>query len=104
MSLQDTEINPLMSSAPIISSQYLQNIEHFVNETLESKYVGLNYSEIIKIHIRNFKKLNECHLHYINVQMTEKQKNEIIMELIKSLNACIETIEMMDTDNKIKMI
>jgi hypothetical protein len=97
MSQQDTSINPLMCSEPIISSQYL-------NETLESKYVGLNYSEIIKIHIRNFKKLNECHLHYINVHMTEKQKNEIIMELIKSLNACIETIEMMDTDNEIKMI
>jgi hypothetical protein len=99
MSSQDSTINPLMSSVPIISSQYLQNIEHFMNETMETKYVGLNYTEIIKVQIRNLKKLNDCHLHYIHVQMTEKQKNEIIAELIKSLNACIETIEIMDTDN-----
>ena len=31
--------------------------------------------------------------------MTEKQKNDIIVELIKSLNACIDTIEMINTDN-----
>jgi len=99
MSVKDSTNNPLMSSEPVISSKYLQNIEQFVNETLEAKYVGLNYAEIIKIKVRNLNKLNECHLNYINVQMTEKQKNDIIVELIKSLNACIYTIEMIDTDN-----
>lgn len=99
MSVKDSTNNPLMSSEPVISSKYLQNIEQFVNETLEAKYVGLNYAEIIKIKVRNLNKLNECHMHYINEQMTDKQKNDIIVELIKSLNACIETIEMIDTDN-----
>ena len=53
MSVKDSTNNPLMSSEPVISSKYLQNIEQFVNETLEAKYVGLNYAEIIKTQNRN---------------------------------------------------
>ena len=53
MSVKDSTNNPVMSREPVISSKYLQNIEQFVNETLEAKYVGLNYAEIIKTQNRN---------------------------------------------------
>lgn len=87
------ETNPLNNtlllrhSAPNIPTYFMED------HGLQLKYMDFNYITLIKDDIRNFRKLNEHQLQYIKTYVSDKEKTEIIMELVKSLNVCIDVIE-----------
>ena len=83
----------LRNSEPILPSYYLQKIEGLVDEEGKPiKYMNVDYVNIIKDDIRNFRKLNEHQILYIKKHVDDKIKNEIIDELIKLTNASIDVI------------
>ena len=87
------EVNPLNNTLLLRHSE--PNIPtHFMEvHGLQLKYMDFNYITLIKDDIRNMRKLNEHQLQYIKTYVSDKEKTDIIMELVKSFNVCIDVIE-----------
>ena len=82
----------LSNSEPIIPSYYFKKMRGlFFDKEMEILYTDINYLTIIKDDIRNFRKLNKYQIDYIK-HSGHVIKNEIIDELIKSINYSTEII------------
>jgi hypothetical protein len=82
----------LSNSEPIIPSYYFKKMRGLLfNKEMEILYTDINYLTIIKDDIRNFRKLNKYQIDYIK-HSDHVIKNEIIDELIKSINYSTEII------------
>lgn len=77
ISLKEQELE-LRKSMPILPSHTTKNEDP----------KDINYFNLIKDHIRNYRKLNERHLKYINKNLDSEQK----MEIIGIYNLCVETL------------
>ena len=81
----------LRNSDPIIPSYYIKKI-NFLSDGNEKEieYLNVDYLNIIKDDLRNFRKLNKYQLSFIKYCISENDKNEIIELMNECLNSIID--------------
>lgn len=99
MNLENSEWKPpsepgLRNSDPIIPSYYLKKINFLLNgKEHETRYLNIEYLNVIKDDLRNFRKLNKYQLSFIKYNLLNCDKNEIIELMNECLNSALEVIE-----------
>jgi hypothetical protein len=84
----------LSNSEPIIPSYYLKKITIINNgKKVETEYLNIEYLNVIKDDIRNFRKLDNYKLSFIKNDLSDDYKNEIIELMNECLGSVIDLIK-----------
>lgn len=83
----------LTNSEQIIPTYYFKTVSFIQNgEEKETKYLKIDYFSMIKDDIKNMRKLNKFMLNYIQYDLSDEEKNEIIILMNESINSFIDVV------------
>lgn len=83
----------LSNSEPIIPSYYLKTIVNIIDGNEEKiKFLKVDYLNVIKDDIRNFRKLNKYQISYIKNYLSQDEKEEIIVLFNEAMGTLVQSL------------